>query len=178
LHPPRVKLLGQDEGDEIVAASDTLKTASIDVYTLAVACLLDAPIGNNGLAEPVRAEQISPNYFYIWHIDDHCKTKWFDGLAAACTYETTTGVWTVHLISGESMRLLDHGDLWESVEPNCPDASETSADLTANFTPDLKEESARPESDPCAKSCTRACLESLSESLRSTTSCCGNSPSL
>jgi len=99
-----------------MATSDATLNAAIHVYTLTIAYLQDAQIGNDGLINAMKAEEVTPNYFYIWHLETSHESRWFDTLAAACTYNEAAQVWTVQLISGETMRLQDKGDLWELVK--------------------------------------------------------------
>src|SRR3954464_6033821 len=91
-------------------AAIVITEVAIAVYAIATAYLQGAKIANNGPDAPVKAEQVSPNYFFIWKIDKRAEQT---TLEAACTYEMKTKTWLVELITGEKLALRDNGDEWE-----------------------------------------------------------------
>jgi len=88
---------------------------AIAVYTIAIAYLQDAKVANNGLVSRVKAEQVSPSYFYIWSLEQDGKGQTRNTPAAACTYEVKSKTWLVELMTGQKLALHDNHDVWEIV---------------------------------------------------------------
>jgi hypothetical protein len=97
-----------------MSSSKSLK-AAIDVYTLTVAYLQDAKIHNLGPVAAVRAEEVAPDRFFIWHVAPANRQTSDEFLAALCTHNRPSRIWTVELSSGQKLNLLDKGDTWEIV---------------------------------------------------------------
>jgi len=84
---------------------------AIAVYSLTISYLHGTEVHDRGTVDEVRAEGVSSNYYYIWR-----KEQDNEFLTAACIYHKIAKIWTVHLMTGETLSLRDQGNTWEIVK--------------------------------------------------------------
>jgi hypothetical protein len=99
-----------------MTTSRSNSASAIQMYTLTVAYLHDAPIDNLSHASALYAQEISPASFYIWYEGMPNRADRPDAPVAICTYMEKIKMWTVELLSGEVLTLIDKGKVWEIVK--------------------------------------------------------------
>jgi hypothetical protein len=89
---------------------------AIQLYLLATAYLHDATIGSSSLTSTLYTREWSGTTFCIWRRTDSAaeeKPRAPAAPVALCTYQKKTKSWEVELRSGETLTLLDEGEVWE-----------------------------------------------------------------
>ncbi len=89
---------------------------AIRIYALSVSYLHDAEIGNGGTAIPIHVNEMAPDIFYIRSREQYDKQGSRTAPLAICLYNNGAKIWKTELISGETLTLVDKGDVWEVVK--------------------------------------------------------------
>jgi hypothetical protein len=88
---------------------------AIQVYTLAVAYLFNAKIGNCDLTSTLYAKEMWSGVFHVW-CREHTSREQPIVPVAICVYRRENQVWKIELVCGEKLALLDRGNVWDIVE--------------------------------------------------------------